>query len=672
MHLRLPVLVALASISIAPAAVKSVQVDERTDVEQGRNFGTSGPYERITGAVQFTVDPELPANRLVHDLKLAPRDEQHHVAFSADFYVLKPRDPAKSNGTLLFEVSNRGGKGLIQSFDFGPGGRNPGVVSGDLGDAYLLEQGYTLVWLGWQADAPAETGVLRLRTPIARNSDGSSIQGTVRSDFVLDFPAMSASLGDMGHTPYLAADLHDLTATLTVREHPEDPRRPIPRDKWQFARDDHGKPIPDAGSVYREGGLSEGKIYEVLYTAKDPLVTGLGPAAVRDFVSFLKFGGADTLLSDQHIYLKRALGFGISQSGRFLRDFLYEGFNADEQGRRVFDGVWAHVGGAGRGNFNFRFAQPSRDARPFLNFFYPVDIFPFTDMPEKDSMTGVKAGLLDRAAQQQVIPKIFYTHGSYEYWGRAAALIHSGTEGQNDIAPSPDTRIYFIAGAQHGPGHLPPAKASTANDADPEDYRYVLRALLQDFQSWLKDGEEPPASRYPLLAKGELTTVSGLRFPGLPGVRPPTTYHKAYRVDYGPEFVPQGIVSEPPRVGAAFATLVPQVDADGNDLGGIRLPEIQVPLGTYTGWNFRAPQIKAPEEMASFIGSYFRFSRTAAERAANHDPRPSIAERYPGPKVYLERVQSAAKALVDQRLVLDRDIPAIVERARQEWAIATR
>ncbi len=655
---------ALLSLALAAAAVTDVHVTERTDVEQGRAFGRAGAYERITGTVLFAVDPALPANQLVKDLQYAPRNAAGKVEFSADFYILKPRDPAKGNGTLLFEVSNRGGKGLVFHFDLAAGGRNPGTVAGDLGDAYLLEQGYTLAWVGWQFDTPVGPDILHLFAPIARNADGSPIRGKVRADFVLDAPARSASLADMGHRPYTAADPDELGAVLTVRDHIEDTRRPLPRTAWRFARDENGSVRADPGSVYIAEGFVPGKIYEVIYTAQDPPVVGLGPAAVRDFIAFLKHGGPETLLGDQRHFLKRALGYGISQSARFLRDFLYEGFNADEQGKIVFDGVWAHVGGAGRGNFNYRFAQPSRDARPFLNFFYPVDIFPFTDLPETDAQ--VTAGLLDRARAAGVAPKIFYSNGSYEYWGRAAALIHVTPDGEHDAPLATDTRIYYIAGAQHAPGRLPPARTTTANLSNPEDYRFALRALLEDFQAWLKDGTPPPASRFPLRATGELVPVADLHFPAIPGAHTPAAPHRAYRVDYGPDFA-QGMLREPPAVGAPFPLLVPQVNADGNEISCIHLPETQVPLGTYTGWNFRTEQMGAATEMASFIGSWFPFARTKQERLKALDPRPSIEERYASRDAYLQRSDAAARSLVSQRLLLERDIPAVAARASQQW-----
>jgi hypothetical protein len=364
-------------------------------------------------------------------------------------------------------------------------------------------------------------------------------------------------------------------------------------------------------------------------------------------VSFLKYGGEETLLADQKQYVKRSIAFGISQSGRFLREFLYDGFNADEKGRCVFDGVWAHVAGAGRGSFNFRFAQPSRDGNPFRNTIYPTDIPPFTE-----------DGLLDRARKQNVEPKIFFTNGSYEYWGRAASLIHTTPDGKSDVAPDAGTRIYFFAGSQHGAGSIPPHKVEAQNLAAVNDYRFAQRALLLKMQAWLKDGVEPPPSAYPQVAKDQLVSLGALAFPHIDGVRVPHIKREAYRLDFS---------TEPPKVGDPYPSLIPQVDSDGNETAGIRMPEVAVPLGTHTGWNLRAKSIGAPDEMLNFTGSYIPFSRTTIERESRKDPRPSIEERYKSKRDYLEKITEAAQQLVREGFLLDTDIPRIRARAAAEW-----
>ena len=317
-----------------------------------------------------------------------------------------------------------------------------------------------------------------------------------------------ASLADRDHQAYAVADANDPAAVLTVRDSVEGPRRTVPRAEWQFSEDGKG--------IRMAAGFQPKKIYEVVYTAKDPPVVGVGPAAVRDAVSRLKYGSASDLGLEAGA-IKRAIGFGISQSGRFLRTYLYYGFNEDEAHRKVFDGVMPHVAGAGRGSFNHRFAQASRDGHPYINFFYPTDIFPFTDEPQRDPETGVTDGLLSHATRPEHRPKVFYTNSSYEYWGRAASLIHTSVDGSRDVAPPPDTRIYLLAAGQHGVASFPPSRTIGQQPNNPLDYRWVMRSLLLSMNRWITDGTPPPESRYPRIADGTLVAPDKLAFPKIPG-----------------------------------------------------------------------------------------------------------------------------------------------------------
>lgn len=326
------------------------------------------------------------------------------------------------------------------------------------------------------------------------------------------------------------------------------------------------------------------------------------------------------------------------------------------------------MAGGGRGSFNHRFAQPSRDGHPFLNMEYPTDIFPFTDETQTDPETGLSDGLLVKAEQDKVVPKIFYTNGSYEYWGRSASLIHTSIDGQSDLGLSSNSRAYLLTGTQHGAGTFPPRKSDTQHLSNPNDYRYVMRGLLAAMNGWLKDGKEPPPSQVPRVTKGQLIAPASMQFPKLKGVELPKRHQRAWRADYGPEFRSHGIVTyEPPKLGKAFPTLVPQVDRDGNETAGIRMPEIQAPLATYTGWNLRDARIGAPAEFFNMTGSFFPLARTKAERERNGDPRPSIEERYASKQAYLGKISEAARALADSGYILPRDIGALEQRASREW-----
>lgn len=666
--MRLSVLLLLCATAALPE-VRSVRVAERSDVAGARPFGNAGPYERLVGKVNFAVDPAATANRIIVNIDRAPRNGEGLVEFSADLYILKPTDPSRGNGTILFEVSNRGNKGLIGTFNNASSTRDPRADK-EFGDAFLLERGFTLVWLGWQFDVPDEADALRAYLPVA-TSGGTAIAGLVRSEFVPSGKTTEMNLGDRNMIGYAVADPNDSAIQLTVRDRCDSARRPISRQAFAFARLEGGKPVDDPSHIYMASGFEPGKIYELVYRARDPVVAGLGAAGIRDFISFLKFGTPNAgimPLGDQPRFLKRAIGFGTSQCGRFLRTFLYFGFNADEQARKVFDGVWAHVAGGGRGFFNHQFAQPSRDGHPHMNCFYPVDIFPFTDSPQTDSETGLTDSLLGRVEDVRVVPKIFYTNGSYEYWGRNAALIHSSLDGKKDEPLAPGTRAYYFAGTQHGPGSFPPQRSGYVNPSNVNDFRPVMRALLAAMNDWLAAGKEPPPSLTPLVAKDQLVTRGALRFPSIPGVTVPARPKQAWRVDYGSEFREKGIIAhEPPKTGSAFAVLLPQVDADGNETSGVRLPCLMAPLGTYTGWNLRAKETGAPEEIYSMTGSYLPFAATKAARQKSGDPRPSIEERYANRSDYLGKFRAAANALAAAGYILERDIEQMTGRASRQW-----
>ena len=640
------------------SAVRSIEITERAPVLNGQTFGPAGAYERIVGKVHFALDPKLPANQIVRDLRFAAADSSGLVECTADFYMFTPADPAKGNGTVLLEVSNRGGKGMLSRFDFARGGD-------EFGDKSVLEQGYTLVWLGWEWDIPASNRTaLHFSAPHFR-SEALPADGLVSSEFVADRTVTSFSLGDRNQDPISVGRAIGLYAADDLGH-----TKPIAAAKWKLSAD--GK------SVEMPSGFEPGQLYEFVYQGKDPVVAGTGLAAIRDWISYLKYGGgAKDAGSDLARIGKRSIGFGISQSGRFLREFLYDGFNADEQGRKVFDGIWADVGGGGRGSFNFRYAQPSRDGWPFLNVFYFTDVFPFTDAVESDPNGGQPDGLLARARAANVVPKLFLTNNSSEYWGRAAALIHTSAEGLQDVSPAPDTRVYFLAGDQHTPGSLPLRKSGARYPQNPVDHRPVQRALLAAMQAWIAAGAAPPPSVYPRIQAGQLTRLEGLKFPAIPDqnapapkgvVTPPQHPRLARRLDFGRDFDGMGIIGkEPPEVKGAYPLLVPQVDADGIDLGGIRLPEVAVPVATITGWNLRAPERGSPEESAEFYGSIFPFAKTREDRERTKDPRPSIAERYPSREDYLKRVEAAADDLIARRFLLPQDRSYAIDRAARLW-----
>ena len=636
------------------ADVTRVTIASRTVVANGQWFGAAGPYEKIAGTVFFELDPADPHNRAIADIDLAPRNARGRVEFSADLFILAPQDPARASGSVLFEISNRGGKGMLGTFNRATASTDP-MQPEHFGDGLLMRNGFTLVWVGWEFDVPG----LSIKPPIATNH-GAPLIETIAALTVVDARATEVSFSDVPLYPPF--DPNDETATLTVRDSIWAAPRALPRRSWQFAA-----PGPNAAGRCRDmkcprismpSGFEPGRIYEVKYRASNPPVSGVGLAAIRDVASAIKY--ANPAMAPALVL--RSLGeggrgrylhvYGASQSGRFLRTFLYDGFNSDEKGRKVFDGVMPHIAGAARSDFNTRFSQAVG-----LDQFAALK-FPFTDAPERDEATNRTDGVLAKySADQQ--PKIIYTNSSVEYWGtgRAAALIHTSIDGKADLTLPANVRVYHFAGTQHGPAAHPPQNAASGRGTgqqlgNPTPHTIGLRALLMALDRWVRDGAEPPASKYPRLSDGTLTTVDALKWPALTGVP-------------SPKAIPEPRRARADGSSGAWPFLVPQVDEDGNELAGIRLPDQAVPIGTLTGWNFRTPSSGNPTAIVPLLGSLIPFAKTAADRAG--DPRKALDERYKGKADYLGRVTEAGLELVKQGYVLREDLPFLLERAAAGW-----
>ncbi|MFL6588751.1 MAG: alpha/beta hydrolase domain-containing protein [Chthoniobacterales bacterium] len=662
---------------LAEARVERIEIISRTDVLDGHAFGDVGAYEKIIGKVHFAVKPADPHNQLIVDLDKAPRNPNGEVEFASDFYIVRPKDAARANGTALLEIPNRGGKGMLRVIQNGKSAVDP-VTAEEFGDGFLMRRGVTLIWLGWQWDVREEKGLMRLYAPVAHETDSEGqekpITGLVRADFVVtekmeEHPLGHVITGSIGGTEYFCSDTKDPANVLTVRDRPMAERHVIPRTEWEFVGSTAAKLEPGPRMIRLNGGFEPGKIYEVIYRARDPAIAGLGFAAVRDFASYLKQEGNEATAA------KRVYAMGISQSGRFLRHFLYEGFNADEEGKRAMDGIFVHVAGAGRGSFNHRFAQPSRDAQPTSAQFYPTDLFPFADTPQRDPESGESAGLLDRAKADKVLPKIFYTNTSYEYWSRAGSLIHTSPDGNRDLALMDNVRIYFLAGLQHFTAPFPPtppAEASLAarNLPNPNPVLYFWRALFVAMDEWERDGKPPPESRFPKRADKTLVKREEVKFPKIPGVVLPERVQEALRLDFGPQWKKRIITKQPPGIGKPFPVFVPQVDGAGNDLGGVRLPELEVPLATYTGWNLRDPKTGMANERVSFLGSWLPLPH-GNEHEPN-DPRRTIPDTYSSREDYLKKFNAAANKLSDERFLLKEDVDALVKRGGDEWDFVTK
>ncbi len=656
----------------ASARVDRLEVSSREPFAGGVAFGATGAYERLSGRLHISVDPDHPVNARIVDLTLAPRDGNGRVSFVADFLLLKPADPARGNGRLLYEVNNRGNIGMLDFFNEARWSNNPQSRL-HAGNGFLMEQGYTLLWSGWNWDVLAGSDRMQIELPLALDDAGTPLRGTIAAEIVTDVATDTMPIAWGDSRGYPASSLDTALAQLTVREEQDAKRRPIPPADWQFARRFDGVLRPSPTHVHLPAGFVPGALYELVYEASDARVVGLGLAAIRDAISFFRFDTEDLAATANPLapsLPQQALVFGISQSGRVIQHMIVDALHVDEEHRMVFDAALVHVAGGGKGSFNHRFAQTTRHPSHHHDHQYPADVFPFTTSTQTDPATGRTASVFDRARAADALPRVFYTQTSTEYWTRAASLVHTDVDGAADVEIDPNARLYVVSGAQHG-NYLRFDRGDQENCRNPLDHRPVLRALLVALERWAGAGTEPPASVYPLLSTetlGSVAAYDGL-FPTIPGVRRPTGNLQPPRLDLGPRFDSLGIADkQPAEFGQPFITRVPLPDADGNDLGGIRLPLRAAPVGTHAGWNLRRAGIGASEKLDRWAGSFIPFARNEAERMAMSDPRPSLQKRYASMTDYVGRAEAAARDLVAARFLLEEDVPRVVARAAGAFA----
>jgi len=662
--------------AVVNAEVKSLTFYRRQPFAGGMAFGKTGPYEVLTGVARFAVDPKSPRNQAIIDLELAPRNAEGKIEFEADICLLVPRDLARGNRALLYDVNNRGNKLVLGMFNSARSSNDPSTVA-DAGDAFLFRRGYVVVWCGWIGELLPGNSRLLLRAPVA-TKDGQPIRGVVRYEMTSDERAETLPLSRReGHGSYTPSARGEADGVLTWRLRETDERVIIPRGQWSLER----LPVPTAaegvaGTLPQirckvAGGFRPGYLYELVCEAEGPIVQGLGLAATRDFISFLRHDDtADNplRLPSGKPAIGRTLGFGVSQSGRFLRYFLYQGFNADEKGRRVFDGVMPHVAGGGLGFFNHRFAQPTRHNAQHEEHLYPADVFPFAYGDSLDPFFKREDGILLRLLRDdpKAVPKIMHTQSAAEYWHRSGSLVHTDPLGAEDADVPDNVRIYAFGGTQHGPAADPPGRGAGQNLLNPGDYRPQLRTLLDALDEWIKTGALPPASVYPRLAEG---TLAGWRqsesgFPPLPGVRYPEVIHQPSAREFGPDFVTKGIItSEPPRLFGKYVVRVPRSGSDGNDLGSLLPAEVAVPVATFTGWNLRRRDVGAEDQLLSLAGSYIPLPQSDAEAKKSGDPRTSLEKRYGSFAAYKRALEKRCDEMVQSHYLLREDADRIVAAA---------
>ena len=696
--------IALAGVGDpADARITQIQINSRALAFGGASFGSVGQYETLRGVAFGEVDPNDPLNEVITDIKLAPRNARGMVEYNMDFWINKPVDMTQANGTLLHDVPNRGN---VRSLELNVGG------AGDAGDGLLQRQGYTLSDNGWEGDL--STG-LQTRLPVARNKDGSEITNRIRTEYILN--GAPASTQDLSTPPaYESVSTSNAGATLTRRVHQDDAREPISNSDWAFA-DCSAVPFPGAPSTKKiclKGNFDSNHIYELLYTAKNPMVLGLGFAATRDFISFLRnSNGASTgkcgRKDDDEVRgrgrddddddgadgrrhgpcpaakpiegnplgnsIQNAIIYGSSQSGRNIRTFIQLGFNQDENRNLVLEGAIPHKA-SNRGAFNVRFGQPDRlSGTQHTERQFPGAESSQTWGATHDRISGVTGGQLDRCRKSRSCPKIFHTNTDTEYWQALMALNTTDSDGSRDLRIPENVRIYLYAGTRHGGGDVtaqlptvvpnPPANCQLRTNNNP--FIHGQRALLMALRDWILHGTEPPPSLYPTLDAGTLVPLAAIHYPYIPAVNwtlAGITTQKFY-LDRGPLFNVEdisGVMREPPVKRGAYSVRMPQVDADGNTIDGLPNTNMLVPLATYLGWNVRKAGFSEGDS-CDLTGAIIPFFRTLAERQAANDPRPSLQERYPTHADYVAKVTAAAASLVARRLLLPEDAAFLINQA---------
>jgi hypothetical protein len=633
--------VACLSPAALRAQVTKFDILERGPAFAGRSFGEVGPYERITARATIALDPADDRNAVIADLALAPRTAEGRVEAVADVVILRPADPGHGNGTLLLEVPNRGRKLAPQLFDdSAQPGANRAEAAEDAGIGFLHRQGYTMVWVGWQADISSKPGQMALSTPVLKG-----VTGPVREEFVFDNMTnpVRATL------TWPAADPGNVA--VTVRAAWVDPRQTPPKLSVRMVD-------PTTAEITRPDGFDAGALYEVTYTGRDPALLGMSFAAVRDVASFLRHDRtpANPLLAGLNPQVNRAIGFGVSQSGRFLRDFLYLGFNEDTRGRVVFDALMPHIAGTRRMATNLRFGQPGRNPRHPQDPAWQADLFPFTYATLSDPLSGRTDGLLRRCSLNATCPRVMQTDSEHEWWASHASLLVTDLQGDHLDLPD-NVRAYMIAGTPHyaGPNDRMHAVPAMALPQNPMHSGAPMRALLSDLNSWIRDGVAPPASRVPMRAQGTLVPAEGAVPANIPGLPYAARYTTAV-------FSDQTVL--PPKEIGSYPVFVPRADSDGIAIAGVHLLALAVPRATYTGWNPRAAGY-GPTAFYPLQGAVLPFAPTEAARKDANDPRPSIEARYADDDAYVAAVKREAARAVAERLLLEEDAVRSVEAAKQ-------
>lgn len=657
--------IAVSILAIPTTAVSKVvrlEVQKRESWLDGRTFGSAGAYELVSGIAYYEIDPRSEDARGISDIELAPRNRQGRVEYSGPFLILRPRDPAKANGATLLEIANRGGTQANGSFFVADQFDLPDPHATRLDDQTAFNLGYTMVWVAWQAKLPNSNFTLKVPTGTGR--------GRVRFTFVAEGPQVGATSTTLESNEggYCSRSFDHRGAALRIKSKFNETGVLVPKSAWHFARSQNGKSIPDVCFLTVDAGFQAQRLYELTYQGESAPVVGLGFAAVRDFASALRSGAFDPLRASD---AKIMLAYGYSQSGRFLRDYLYRGFNKRSDGGLAFDGMLISAAGAGRGSFDHRYAMPGEAGNSVMSALRPVDLYPFADVPTPDINGHKIQGLLDRERVTGTVPKIMYIFSSSEYWARAGSLLTTTTDGKHEVPLAPESRLYVFTGSVHAPerpnNYLKEGSRAAYPLNPTGDQFWAQPALLEDMRQWIVDKTAPPASVYPHVGV-DLVPAANLGFPALKGVTAPNEPPPVWQLDFGPYYATRGVVTrDPPKLGERYMLLVPRVDADGNELGGWRGILASVPLGTLTAWNWPSPGYRSFGVLSQLGGAYLSFATDPQTRKVNGDPRPSLAERYGDKAGYLRAVDQALDRQIAARMLLPSQRADALSEATRAW-----
>jgi hypothetical protein len=639
----------LLTAAAVHAQVTRLEITARDTVAGGQSFGNAGPYANVRGRVHGEVDPRDRRNRIIQDIDLAPRNGRGRVEYVATFSLMMPADLSKSSGVLVYSVVNRGN-----------GAATPGP------------EGHISLVSGWQGDVAPTATNQTIQVPVARNRNGSPLTGPVLARFS-DVPKGTTTapirLGSLGTGFYPPATLDTASASLTFHTGERTDgsmtgQATVPPGEWAFA-DCRTTPFPgtpDPTRICLAQGFDPSRLYDLVYTARDPLVLGIGFAATRDIVDFFRHAAADAAATANPVAgrITHAIALGTSQSGNFIKTLVHLGFNEDAAGRPVFEGVLPYIAGR-QLSMNVRFATPGGAAGLYEPGSEPALWWgPYDDAGRGRST----ASLLDRCLRTRTCPKVIEAFGAAEFWGLRMSPGLVGTDAKQDIALPANVRRYYMPGTTHGGGAggfqiAQPANERCTLPQNPNPMADMHRALISALIDWVVKGTEPPQSRYPTLAEKQLAPAAAVAaaFPKIPGVVPPEVNH-VLDYDFGDAFAYgdlSGVIARvPPTIRKVVPTLVPRVNEDGNETAGVASPLHQAPLGTYLGWNITASGF-FKGQICGFAGGYVPFAVTRAEREKTGDPRRSLEERYGTQEGYVCAVTRAAGALVRDRYLLRED-----------------